>query len=78
MKNLSASFLLVLLVLAGQLASAQTIRRVNNTGVTGTNIYSTVQAAHDAATGGDIIYLEPSSISVGPLVCVKSLTIIGK
>jgi hypothetical protein len=61
---------------------AQTIRRVNNTpGVTGPNIYATVQAAHDAAAVGDIIYLEPSSNNspdnFGPLVCTKRLTIIG-
>lgn len=61
---------------------AQTIRRVNNTpGVTGPNIYATVQAAHDAAAVGDIIYLEPSSTNspnnLGPLVCIKRLTIIG-
>lgn len=61
---------------------AQTIRRVNNTpGVTGPNIYATVQAAHDAAAVGDIIYLEPSSTNspnnLGPLVCTKRLTIIG-
>lgn len=61
---------------------AQTIRRVNNTpGVTGPNIYATVQAAHDAAAVGDIIYLEPSSANspnnLGPLVSTKRLTIIG-
>lgn len=61
---------------------AQTIRRVNNTpGVTGPNIYATVQAAHDAAAIGDIIYLEPSSTNspnnLGPSVCTKRLTIIG-
>jgi hypothetical protein len=54
---------------------AQTIWRVNNTpSVTGPNIYTTVQAAHDAALG-DIIYLEPSSTNspnhLGPLVCTK-------
>ncbi|RZK93195.1 MAG: hypothetical protein EOO62_32275 [Hymenobacter sp.] len=61
---------------AGQ---AQTIRRVNNTGVsvTGVNVYSTLQAAHDAASSGDIIYLEPSNITYGALTCVRPLTIIG-
>ncbi len=58
-------------------ASAQTIRRCNNVGVTGTNIYTTAQAAHDAATAGDIIYLEPSSASYGNLNCTKALTFIG-
>jgi hypothetical protein len=56
---------------------AQTIRRVNNTGITGPNIYATLQAAHDAATSGDIVYLEPSSITYGSLTCTKVLTIIG-
>lgn len=55
---------------------------MNNTpGVTGPNIYATVQSAHDAAAIGDIIYLEPSSTNspnnLGPLVCTKRLTIIG-
>ncbi|MFD2721017.1 hypothetical protein ACFST9_20020 [Hymenobacter monticola] len=79
MKNLFASFLFVLAVAAAHLAQAQTIRRVNNTGLTiaGVNIYSTLQAAHDASSAGDIIYLEPSDISYGNLLCVRPLTIIG-
>lgn len=57
---------------------AQTIRRVNNNpAVTGTNIYSTVQAAHDAAVNGDIIYVEGSTVSYGDLNSTKSLTWIG-
>jgi hypothetical protein len=40
-------------------------------------VYSTLQAAHDAASSGDIIYLEPSGISYGDLTCVRPLTIIG-
>ncbi|MDQ2772993.1 MAG: hypothetical protein M3Y54_21110 [Bacteroidota bacterium] len=76
MKNLSASLLLVLLALAGQL-SAQTIRRVNNNGITGANIYTTVQLAHDAAASGDIIQLEPSTTGYGNLTCTKQLTIVG-
>lgn len=66
-----------LILLCAFATQAQTIRRCNNTGVTGTNIYTTVQAAHDAATNGDIIYLEPTDISYGNLVCNKLLTIIG-
>ena len=77
MKKLSASLLFVLLALAGQLASAQTIRRVNNNGITGTNIYATIQAAHDAATNGDIIQIEPSTTVYGALTCIKQLTIVG-
>ncbi|WP_035562265.1 hypothetical protein [Hymenobacter sp. IS2118] len=77
MKNLSASFLFVLLALAGHLASAQTIRRVNNNGVTGTNIYADIQAAHNAAANGDIIQVEPSTVTYGSLTCTKQLTIVG-
>jgi hypothetical protein len=79
MKNLFASLLFVLAFVASHLGAAQTIRRVNNTGLTiaGVNIYTTLQAAHDAASSGDIIYLEPSDISYGNLTCVRPLTIIG-
>ncbi len=77
MKNISASLLFVLLALAGHLASAQTIRRVNNNGVTGTNIYADIQSAHNAAANGDIIQVEPSTIVYGALTCTKQLTIVG-
>ena len=76
MKKLFA-FLASLLLLALAPAQAQNILRCNNLGVTGTGIFATVQAAHDAAASGDIIYLEPSSLSYGDLTCVKPLTIIG-
>jgi hypothetical protein len=59
-------------------ADAQTIRRVNNNdGMTGTNVYATVQAAHDAASNGDIILVEPSVTSYGDLKCAKNLKIYG-
>lgn len=79
MKNLFASFFFVLALATTFAAQAQTIRRVNNSGLTiaGVNIYTTLQAAHDAASANDIIYLEPTSNSYGPLVCVRPLTIIG-
>ncbi len=79
MKNIFTPLLAALLLLGTVVAQAQTIRRVNNTGtnVTGVNVYTTLQAAHDAASAGDIIYLEPSSISYGDLTCVRPLTIIG-
>ena len=81
MKKPSAFLLFVLLALTSQLASAQTmvqtIRRVNNNGITGTNIYATIQAAHDAATNGDIIQIEPSTTVYGALTCIKQLTIVG-
>lgn len=71
--------LLFLLGLALSLSSyAQTIRRVNNTpGVTGSNVYTTIQAAHDAAVAGDILYLEPSATGYGTLTCTKRLSIYG-
>ena len=70
--------LFALLALVSQAASAQTIRRVNNTsGVTGTNIYTTIQDAHNAAVDGDIIQLEPSTVSYGNLTCTKRLRIVG-
>jgi hypothetical protein len=57
---------------------AQTIRRCNNNpGISGVNVYTTIQAAHDAAAVGDIIYVEPSVTSYGNLTCSKRLTIIG-
>lgn len=56
---------------------AQTIRRVNNTGATGVNIYTTVQAAHDAAVANDILVVEPSTVSYGALILTKPLKIYG-
>ena len=77
MKTLLTSFFSLLLLLAFHAAPAQTIRRCNNVGVTGAGIFATLQAAHDAAASNDIIYLEPSGISYGSLICVKPLTILG-
>ncbi|GAB3708772.1 hypothetical protein GCM10027592_44310 [Spirosoma flavus] len=58
---------------------AQTIRRCNNNpGVTGPNVYTSIQAAHDAASNDDIIYIESSGTSYGTLNCAKRLTIYGK
>lgn len=59
-------------------AFAQTVRRCNNNpGITGVNVYTTIQAAHDAAVAGDIIYVEPSITGYGNLTCSKRLNIIG-
>ncbi|RAK70699.1 hypothetical protein [Hymenobacter edaphi] len=78
MKKLYASLLTCLLLTAATLSTeAQTIRRVNNSGITGTNIYSTAQAAHDAATAGDVIQLEPSGTSYGQLNFTKNVTVVG-
>lgn len=78
MKKLYASLLTGLLLAAATLATeAQTIRRVNNSGVTGTNIYATAQLAHDAAAAGDVIQLEPSANSYGSLSLSKNVTVVG-
>lgn len=69
---------LILFALALTTSFAQTIRRVNaDPTVTGTNVYTTIQAAHDAATAGDILIVEPGG-SVGSLNCIKTLTIYGR
>lgn len=68
-----------LLTLLTTVSHAQTIRRCNNNpGVTGPNIYSTIQAAHDASANGDIIYMEASGTSYGTLTCAKRLTFYGR
>jgi hypothetical protein len=58
---------------------AQTIRRVNNNpGITlDANMYATLQAAHDAASNGDVIYVESSPEPYGTLVSTRQLTIVG-
>lgn len=80
MKNFSAPQFLVTLLLLGlsALASqAQTIRRVNNNGITGTNIYATMQLAINAATAGDIIQVEPSTTAYAGVSCTKQLSFVG-
>jgi hypothetical protein len=80
MKNFSAPQFLVMLLLLGLGAlagQAQTIRRVNNNGITGTNIYATLQLAHNAASAGDIIQVEPSTTAYSSLTISKPLTIVG-
>lgn len=60
------------------LAYGQTIRRVNNTGIPlGTNMYATLQEAHNAASNGDIIYIEGSGTNYAGATLTKKLTIIG-
>jgi len=57
---------------------SQTIRRVNNNpGITGVNIYTTIQDAHDAAAADDIIIVEPSTVSYGNLTATKRLKYFG-
>ncbi|TAF00367.1 MAG: hypothetical protein EAZ14_00445 [Runella slithyformis] len=74
-------FTLLILSLLAFGSFAQTIYRCNNDpSVTlSPNMFRTLQAAHDAASAGDIIYVEPSynSVSYGSLTCTKTLRIIG-
>jgi hypothetical protein len=57
---------------------AQTVRRVNNLpGISGTNVYTTPQLAHDAAVANDILIIDPSSIGYGDLTLTKPLKIYG-
>lgn len=78
MKTINYIFLFVSLSFFAQ---AQTIRRVNATpGITGVNIYSTAQAAHDASVAGDIIYIEPvyaDNTDYGNLNINRRVTLIG-
>ncbi len=68
----------VIILLLTHTLLAQTIRRVNaSPGVSGSNVYTSVQAAHDASVAGDTIYIEPTGINSGILDCSKKLTIIG-
>jgi hypothetical protein len=77
MKTRILTSLIVLMVMS-LTTVAQTIRRVNNNpGVTGATIYLTIQAAHDAAEDGDIVYLEASNATYGSLNCTKRLKIYG-
>ena len=70
--------LTLLLLLLATATFAQTIRRVNaDATVTGINVYTTLQAAHDAAIAGDVLIVEPGA-SVGNLTCNKTLTIYGR
>lgn len=77
MKNLVTSILFVLAFAAAHAAQAQTIRRVNNTGITGTLIYATIDAAITASAAGDIIQVEPSGTSYGSVDLNKVVTIVG-
>jgi len=52
-----------------------TIHRVNNSGIVAD--FTTLQAAHDAATAGDTLHLEPSGGSYGDCTFIKQLVVIG-
>lgn len=72
------SFLLIAIVV-GLTASAQTIRIADNNAnrPTGANIFSTLQAAIDAAVTDDIVYITPSTTSYGNATVGKRITIKG-
>ncbi len=75
MKTLLTIFFSLVIISSG---IAQTVRRVNNNiGISGTNVYSTAQAAHDAAVANDIIIIDPSTTSYGSLTLSKPLKIYG-
>ncbi|MFY7964899.1 MAG: hypothetical protein ACOVO1_08380 [Chitinophagaceae bacterium] len=66
--------LLAILVLTTTIANAKIWRVNNNSGITAD--YTTVQAAHDAASAGDTIHLEPSGTSYGNLTMTKRLVLV--
>lgn len=78
MKRIFTQILALLIGVSTQI-NAQTIRRVNNTpGLNDPNVYATLQAAHDAATNGDIISIEPSNnASYGNVTITKIVSIVG-
>jgi len=72
--------IIFLIVCASSIASAQTIRIADNNAnrPTGANIFSTVQAAVNAAVPGDIIYVQPSDTKYNETVTIsKRITLIG-
>ena len=77
MKNLATSLVCLLLTLAALSASAQTTLRVNNTGLTGPNIYTDLPDAYTAAAAGDIIQVEPSGTQYTGIIVNKNVTIVG-
>ncbi|MFN6088120.1 MAG: hypothetical protein ACK47E_05180 [Cyclobacteriaceae bacterium] len=58
---------------------AQTIRIADNNVIrpTGTNVYSTLQAAIDAAQPDDIVYITPSNTSYGNVTLAKRIALQG-
>lgn len=49
----------------------------NPTPLVGASVYSDIQAAHDASSIGDTIYIIPSATSYGDVIITKQLTIFG-
>lgn len=65
---------LIILIFIALNANSKIWRVNNNSGITAD--FTTVQAAHDAATAGDTIHLEPSGTSYGNLTMTKRLVIV--
>jgi hypothetical protein len=63
------------IMMIAQITTA-TVWRVNNRPNADAD-FTTIQAAHDGATAGDILYIEGSPSSYGNLTCTKQLHIIG-
>lgn len=77
MKTLYTNITIALLLLTSLSIKAQTTITVDNTPQS-TTTHTTIQAAIDAATAGDIIYVQPSPTSYGTANIDKALTIIGR
>jgi len=75
-KTLSKAFLLCFILVSTSVLAQTIITIDNNPGSTTT--YQNIQDAHDAATAGDIIYVQPSPSSYGNVTIEKSLTIVGR
>ncbi len=65
--------LLLIVIVLGLTTSAQTIRIADNNAnrPTGANIFSTIQAAVNAAVPGDIVYVQPSSTKYNETVTIS-------
>ncbi len=66
--------IIAIFVLTTTTANAKIWRVNNNSGITAD--YTTAQAAHDAASAGDTIHLEPSGTNYGDLTMSKRLVIV--
>jgi len=76
--KLKLAVMISFLILVTGSSVFSTTRRVNNnTGVTGTLVYSTLSAAYTAAVAGDTLIIEGSNTTYGDLTIAKKLTIFG-
>lgn len=68
-------YVLAVAFLSSNISSAKIWRVNNHSGIDAD--YTTIQDAHDGATAGDTIMVEPSSTAYGTLTCTKQLVILG-